>query len=100
MDGISFVTWLEISGPTFAVLLVGFSLLWTQQQATNSQLLEMGRAVGRLEGSISRLDGSMGRLEGSVGRLESSVGSLDATTERLGEAVKQLSERLGPSRSS
>jgi len=78
MDGLSFVTWLEITGPLFAVLLAGFTLLWTQQQAVARQLLELGRIVGRLEGSLS---------------------GLDASVERLGAEVKRLSERLEPRRS-
>ena len=41
MDALSFVAWLEITGPLFAVLLCGFTLLWSQQQAIGSQLLEL-----------------------------------------------------------
>lgn len=74
-DGISFLAWLEITGPLFAILLCGFTLLWSQQQATNAQLLELGRAVGRLEGSLGSLDGSVGRLGCAVKRLSDRLGA-------------------------
>jgi hypothetical protein len=70
---ISLVTWLQITGPTFAALVFGFSLLWNSQQATTAQLLEVNRSLGRLDGSLS---------------------ALDARIERLGDSVERLSERV------
>lgn len=77
MDGISFDTWLEISGPILAVLLCGVTLLRTRQQAIGAPLLELGRTVGRLEGSAV---------------------AVDASIKRLGEAVQGLSQRIEPVR--
>ena len=86
MSRISFVGWLQISGPTFAAMVFGFALLWNAQQVTSAQVVEVARTLGRLEGSI---DG--------VGR---SLEALDSRIERLGASVERLGERIsevGPS---
>ena len=36
---IPFSAWLKISGPTFAVMALGFGALWNAQQATTQQIL-------------------------------------------------------------
>lgn len=84
------MAWLQISGPTFATLVFGFTLLWNAQQAQTGNLLEFQRSVGRLEGSINGLDARVGSLEGSISRL-------DARIDKLGNAVDALAKRLGSS---
>jgi hypothetical protein len=90
MQGISLASWLQITGPTFATLVVGFTLLWNAQQATTGSLLEVGRSVGRLEGSI-------GALVARIERLDTRLQGLDARLEQLADAVNTLAKRLGPS---
>ena len=90
MQRISLVTWLQISGPTFAALAFGFAVLWNAQQAQTGSLLELQRSMGRLEGSINGLDTRVGSLEGSIG-------NLDARIDKLGDAVDALAKRLGSS---
>jgi len=87
---ISLAAWLKLSGPTFAVMVFGFTLLWNAQQATSAQMLEMSRTMGRLEGAIERLDGSMERLEGSMERLDGSIVELRGEVRRLSERVDRL----------
>ena len=38
---ISFAGWLKISGPTFAVMALGFGALWNAQQATTQQIMDL-----------------------------------------------------------
>ena len=93
MSRISFADWLRISGPTFAAMVFGFTLLWTAQQATSAQVIDVARTLGRLEGS---LDGVDRRLEA----LDAGLHRLDARIDRLGASVDQLGERIsafGPS---
>ena len=90
MNRISLLAWLQISGPTFATLVFGFTLLWNAQQAQTGNLLELQGSVGRLEGSINGLDARVGSLEGSISRL-------DARIDKLGNAVDALAKRLGSS---
>jgi septal ring factor EnvC (AmiA/AmiB activator) len=104
VNRISLVSWLQISGPTFAVLVFGFTVLWNAQQAQTGSLLEVQRSMGRLEGSIDGLDARVGSLEGSihgldarVGSLEGSIHGLDARIDKLGNAVDALAKRLGSS---
>jgi chaperonin cofactor prefoldin len=80
MSRISFVDWLRISGPTFAVMVFGFALLWNAQQTTSAQVVDVARTFGRLEGT---LDGVDRRLE-----------ALDARLDRLGASVERLGERI------
>lgn len=75
---ISFAGWLKLSGPTFAVMVLGFTLLWNAQQATNAQMLELSRTSGRLEGSIDRLDASIAELRDEVRRLSDRVDCLES----------------------
>ena len=93
MSRISISAWLQISGPTFAAMLFGFALLWNAQQATSAQVLDLGRAMGRLEGSIAG-------VERSIAGLERSIEVLNAPLERLSDSVERLAERVsgaGPS---
>jgi peptidoglycan hydrolase CwlO-like protein len=96
LERVSFVAWLELTGPTFATLVLGFALLWNSLQATNAQMLEITRTVGRLEGSISALDGSVAGLRTSVSELQSSVGTLQGSVGELRGSVQTLSERVHP----
>ncbi len=91
------MAWLQISGPTFATLIFGFSLLWNAQQAQTASLLEVQRSVGRLEGSITRLDARVGSLEGSINRLDARIDKLDGRIDELGSAIDALAKRLGSS---
>lgn len=90
VNRISLVAWLQITGPTFATLIFGFTLLWNAQQAQSGTLLELQRSVGRLEGSISGLDA---RIEG----LDSRMQGLDVRIDKLGDAIDALAKRLGSS---
>lgn len=42
---IPFGAWLKISGPTFAVMALGFGLLWNAQQETVRRILEVEQAT-------------------------------------------------------
>jgi outer membrane murein-binding lipoprotein Lpp len=115
---ISLTAWLQISGPTFATLVFGFTLLWNAQQVQTGSMLEVQRSIGRLEGSITGLDARiegldarmqgldsrmqgldtrLERLDARVGSLEGSINRLDARIDKLGNAVDALAERLGSS---
>lgn len=109
MNRISFTAWLQITGPTFATLLVGFGVLWNAQQVTTGDLLEVQRSMGRLEGALTgldaRIEGLGGRIHGLDQRLESldsrlrdfdlGLQSLDVRLDELGDAVNLLTKRLG-----
>ena len=90
MSRISFLAWLQITGPTFVTMVLGFTLLWNAQQAQAGSLIELQRSVGRLEGSISGLDA---RIEG----LDSRIQGLDVRIDKLGDAIDALAKRLGSS---
>jgi len=95
MNDLSFRGWLRISGPTFAVMVFGFGLLWSAQQAFSAQLLEVSRTLGRLEGAITGLDARVQTLEGAVTRLDERIDHLDIRIDRLGAAVDKLADRVG-----
>ena len=97
MQGISLASWLQITGPTFATLVLGFTLLWNAQQATTGSLLEGQRSVGRLEGSIGALDARIEHLDTRIQHLDARLQGLDARLEQLADAVNTLAKRLGPS---
>jgi chaperonin cofactor prefoldin len=100
MSRISFVGWLQISGPTFAAMVFGFALLWNAQQMTSAQVLDLGRTLGRLEGSIDGVDRSLEALDSRIETLDIRMGTLDSRIEKLGASVERLGERiseLGPS---
>jgi len=90
VNRISLVAWLQITGPTFVTLAIGFRLLWNAQQAQSGSLLALQRTVGRLEGPISGLDA---RIEG----LDSRMQGLDGRIDKLGDAIDALAKRLGSS---
>jgi uncharacterized coiled-coil protein SlyX len=116
MNQISLVGWLKISGPTFATMVFGFTLLWSAQQAntaqimeisrsssaqlmevsrsSSAQILEVSRAVGRLEGALPPLQASISGLDARVGRLETAVTALDGRVARLDDAVTRLDGRI------
>jgi hypothetical protein len=75
---ISFASWLKLSGPTYAVMVFGFTLLWNAQQTTNVQMLELSRTTGRLEGAIERLDQSIQHLGDQVQRLSERMDRLES----------------------
>jgi outer membrane murein-binding lipoprotein Lpp len=109
----SFAGWLKLSGPTFAVMLCGFTLLWNSQETMRSQMLELDGATNTrmldlnestnarmLElhesstAQILELSRVTGRLEGAIGRLESSIDRLDASVAELRVDVRRLGERV------
>ena len=94
MNRISFAAWIQISGPTFAAMVFGFALLWNAQQVTSAQLMEHGRAMGRLEGSIAGLERSVAGVERSVAGVERSVEALNSRLDRLSASVERLAERI------
>ena len=89
---ISFAGWLKISGPSFAVMLCGFTLLWNSQETMRSQMLELHESSSAQILELSRVTG---RLEGAIGRLESSIDRLDASVAELRVDVRRLGERVG-----
>jgi hypothetical protein len=90
LNRISLLAWLQISGPTFATLLFGFTLLWNAQEAQIGSLLEVPRSAGRLEGWIHGLDARIGQLDARIERL-------DARIDKLGDAIDTLAKRVGSS---
>ncbi len=101
LDRVSLRGWLRVSGPTIAVAVFGFSLLWNSQQTMNAQLFEATRSLGRLDGAIERLDAQMdrfdARLDGIDQRLQGvdqRLESLDGTLVRLAAAVEKLEVRV------
>ena len=94
VNDLSFRGWLRISGPTFAVMVFGFGLLWSTQQAFSAQLLEVSRSVGRLEGAITGLDARVQTLEGAVTRLDERIDKLDARIDNLGARIDKLDARI------
>ena len=109
----SFAGWLKLSGPSFAVMLCGFTLLWNSQETMRSQMLELNGATNTrmldlnestnarmLElhesstAQILELSRVTGRLEGAIGRLESSIDRLDASVAELRVDVRRLGERV------
>lgn len=99
---ISCAGWLKVSGPTFAVMLCGFTLLWNSQETMRGQMLELNDATNdrmlQLHESstaqILELSRVSGRLEGAIGRLESSIDRLDASVAELRVDVRRLGERV------
>ena len=117
---ISFAGWLKVSGPSFAVMLCGFTLLWNSQETMRSQMLELNGATNTRmlelneginarvlelnEGIHARmlefqtatnaqlleLTRTTGRLEGAIDRLDASVAELRVEVRRLGERVDAL----------
>jgi prefoldin subunit 5 len=94
LSRVSFRAWLEITGPTFATMVLGFTLVWSQIQALNAQMLEVTRTLGRLEGTIGALEKSVAGLQATTGELRTSVGSLQASVGSLQASVDRLSERV------
>jgi hypothetical protein len=97
MNRISFVAWLQITGPTFETMMLGFTLLWNAQQAQSGSLLEVQRSMGRLEGSIRGLDARIEGLDTRMQGIDARLQGLDARIDKLGDAVNAPARRLGPS---
>jgi hypothetical protein len=85
VDRLSFRGWLKLSGPTFAVMVFGFGLLWQAQQANTAQLMELSRST----------NAQLVELNRTVGRLEGTMNGLQAQIAQLGVAIDKLSERVG-----
>ena len=92
MDHISLAAWLQITGPTFAVMVIGFGLLWNSQQTMTAQLLQVTRSLGNLEGAVHALDTRIDKLEGSISRLDARIDKLDERLDKLDVTVGKLSD--------
>jgi outer membrane murein-binding lipoprotein Lpp len=91
VDRLSFRGWLKLSGPTFAVMVFGFGLLWQAQQANTAQLMELSRATNA---QFVELNRTIGRLEGAIAGIEARLGSLETQMSRLSAAIDKLSDRV------
>ena len=94
VNNLSFLGWLKISGPTFAVMVFGFGLLWTAQQANTEQLMGMNRTIGRLDGTISGLDKRVEALDTRIQQLDSRMQQLDTRLDQLGQSIDRLAQRI------
>jgi hypothetical protein len=105
MARISPTGWLKVTGPVFAVMALGFGLLWNgqrtlgtnmlamqdslhvamreMQKSTHVQLIELTRTTGRLEATTDRLDAAIDELTTSVRELRDEVGRLAERVDRL-----------------
>jgi hypothetical protein len=44
-DAIPLSAWLKISGPTFAVMTLGFGVLWNAQRETTQRIIDLEQAT-------------------------------------------------------
>jgi septal ring factor EnvC (AmiA/AmiB activator) len=107
VDRLSFRGWLRVSGPTFAVMVFGFGLLWQAQQANTAQLMDLSRATNAQIAELSRstnaqiseltrsTNAQFVELNRTVGRLEGAIAGLQAQIAQLGAAIDKLSDRVG-----
>ena len=93
-DQISLRAWLKISAPTFAVLLVGFTLLWNAQQVTSAHLLEMSRSLGRFDGAVVRLESSIAGLDERMVSFDQRLASFDERLAGIDTRLAGIDERL------
>jgi archaellum component FlaC len=114
---IPFAAWLKLSGPTFAVMALGFTLLWNAQQATQVQILEVQRGTQTQLVEMQRANqaqfvemqraihaqllemqeathAQLLEMNRSIGRLEGAIDALTATVEDLRDSVERLAERV------
>lgn len=98
VDGLSFRGWLKLSGPTFAVMVFGFGLLWQAQQANTAQLQELSRSTGaqftELNRAVGRLEGAMAGIDARLAGLEARLAGIDTQLARLAEAIDRLTDRV------
>lgn len=92
---ISFSAWLRISGPTFAVMVFGFTLLWNAQQTASAQLFEVTRTMGRLEGAITGLETRLGGLDERLAAFDARMMSLDDRIGGLDDRIGELERAVG-----
>jgi krueppel-like factor 15 len=100
-DRISFRAWMRISAPTFAVMALGFPLLWSAQQASSAQMLEMSRSLGRLDGAVASLEATTARvdqrllsIDGRLASFDERLASFDARLASFDERLASFDERL------
>jgi outer membrane murein-binding lipoprotein Lpp len=93
MDRISFAVWLQITGPTFATMVLGFGVLWNSQQVLAAQQLEGSRSIGRLEGSIAGMERSLAGMDRSLTVLGDRIDKLGTSVDRLADRVSALEIR-------
>jgi septal ring factor EnvC (AmiA/AmiB activator) len=90
LSRVSFRAWLEITGPTFATMVLGFTLVWSQIQTLNAQTLEVTRTLGRLEGSLGALEKSVAGLQATTAQLQATTAELQASNAELRGAIGEL----------
>lgn len=93
-EQISFRAWMRISGPTLAVMVFGFTLLWNAQQVANAQMLEMSRSLGRLEGAIDRLESRMDAFDARLVQFDRRLGQFDQRLEGFDARLEALDDRM------
>jgi septal ring factor EnvC (AmiA/AmiB activator) len=94
VNRITFLGWLKLSGPTFAVMVFGFGLLWQSQQALSGQMLETSRSVGRLEGAIQGVESRLAGLDVRLAGIDSRLAGIDTQLARLADAIDRLNDRV------
>jgi septal ring factor EnvC (AmiA/AmiB activator) len=98
VNRLTFRGWLRLSGPTFAVMVFGFGLLWQSQQATTAQLQELTRSTSaqftELNRAVGRLDGAMSGIDARLAGLEARLAGIDTQLARLADAIDRLNDRV------
>jgi hypothetical protein len=92
---LSFVGWLKVSGPTFAVMAVGFTLVWNAQLALSGQILGAQESLSaQILAAQADTNAKLLELGATVARLDATVSSLATQVDGLGQAVDRLAARL------
>lgn len=91
-DQISFRAWMRISGPTFAVMVFGFTLLWNAQQVANAQ--QATRSLGRLEGAIDRLESRMDAFDARLVQFDRRLVQFDQRLEGFDARLEAFDDRM------
>ncbi len=94
-DAMSFRAWMKISAPTFAVMVMGFTLLWNTQQATYEQSLETSRALGRLDGAVASLEKTTARFDDRLDRFDERLDRFDTRLAAFDQRLAGIDDRLG-----
>jgi len=79
---IPFGAWLKLSGPTFAVMALGFGLLWNAQQETMQRILEVEQST------------TEGILEVHRSTTERILDVQQATTDRILHLQRSTTDRI------
>jgi hypothetical protein len=94
---IPFDAWLKISGPTFAVMTLGFGVLWNGQQQTTQRIIDLEQ--GTTERILRMQEETTAKIlalqESTTARI---VELQESTTDRILEMQRQILD-LNPRRS-